>query len=147
MADAIALALLKEARARLAAAPVIDDVDRIRLNHRTALPRENAPAVYLRPADDVLGKEHGGCNVEHVVAFVISVFVRDDADEPYDAAFPILMAIVAALNPNGSPAWPYNATLRLRRIEFVDDIADADALRTDMHFEFGYISGLWTLDQ
>ncbi len=133
--------LLEEVLARLIALPVIAPVDSIRRDHRTTITRDAAPAVHLVDGTETPTPMTNDCYVKTELAFMISIFVRDDAG--YGAAKPIKIAVMAAVDPE--TAYPHSADLLRGRIISQQEIADADALRVDMEFSFKYQSPLWAL--
>src|SRR6266851_2256901 len=88
--------LMSAVLARLRTAAVIDDLSNIRRDHRTVVPREKAPAVHVVDGNEVpTPAKNCRCGVDF--NFIVSVFVRDDAG--YEAADPIAIACMAALDP------------------------------------------------
>jgi len=76
--------------------------------------------------------------------FTVSLFVRSDAGE--SAADPLRIEVMRRLNPETAP---YAAGVRVTPVEISADeeIADADAIRIDMHFDFAYPAGDWKLTE
>lgn len=141
----IAETLMREVLARLKAAPVIANVDNIRRDHRTVVPRDKAPAVHLIDGAETPQPGKNDCYVSEDLVFTVSIFVRDDSG--YAAADPLKIAVMAALNP--ATAYPATALgtpdLVRGRIVSEDEIADTDALRVDMEFTFKFRTSLWGL--
>ena len=143
--SSIAEDLIAEVLARLVAVPVIAETDRIRRDHLTPVTRDLAPSVNVVTGDDIPDAGKNACTVARTLYFAVEVDVR--ADATYAAADPIMVAIMAALDPDAE-SYPHSALLKPGRIRRPrPTIADLDALRVVMEFEFSYRSQLWTLDQ
>lgn len=146
----IAQVLMRQVLARLRAdPPVIEDVGRIRREHRTTLRREDTPAVYVADGDNLPDdppKNEDHCPIGRAQQFIVSIFVRDD--KASEIADPILLAIFARLDPlaTGMSAYSNNARLRPGPIRLESQIADGDALRIDVEFTFSYGAQQWALD-
>jgi hypothetical protein len=142
----IAETLMLEVLWRLKTQPVITNVDNIRRDHRTIIPRTMAPAVHLIDGAETPLSRRNYCFVDDDLIFTVAIFVRDDAG--YAAADPIKQAVMAALDPASAyPAGPTGRTpdLLRGRITSAQEIADADALRVDMEFTFKFQALLWGL--
>lgn len=121
-------------------------VTNVRRSHKTSVPRDNAPAVYLAEAasDDVDG-EVGNCDTRRKCSPVVRVFVRDD--DGYAAMDTIIAAVVARLSPDAADVDPYPAgvVVELGSIATDEEIADGDALRKDLTLDVRYTAPYWTL--
>lgn len=133
---------MQDVVARLRAAPaVITNTANIRRDHRTVISRDEAPTVHVIEGDATATATTRDCFRNWELEFTIAVFVRADAG--YAAAEPIMIRIMAALDP--SVAYPGSADLIPNSIRKEQEIADADALRVDMRFVFKYRTALWAL--
>lgn len=136
--------------ARLKAAPTnwglgVQDVRRA---HRTAVPKAGAPAVHLVGGRDEPAREHSKSLCRRRNAeFTVALFVRNDAGE--SAADPLRIEAMRRLNPEttGLAAYPSGALVRPAEIDPDEEIADGDAIRIDMRFEFSYPATDWKLSQ
>lgn len=142
----IANALLEQVVARLSAAPAIVDgegntVTRIRRDHLTVVPRDDAPAFHV--VDGLEEKKSGGTCARREQAFTVMVFVRSDSG--FSAADPLKMEIYRRLNPI-TQQWADGIELEPGNITPNAELADQDILRLDMEFVFRYTTGIWTLD-
>jgi endonuclease YncB( thermonuclease family) len=126
---------------RLKTAAVIAETDNIRRDHRTVVPREKAPAVHVIDGDETPQKTATSCYCKDELDFTVSIFVRDD--EGYQAADPIKLAVMAALDP--TVAYGNAIELRRGRIRSESEIADGDSLRVDMEFQFCFQTAEWAL--
>lgn len=143
--SSIAEQLMEQVFARLLAAPVIEATERIRRHHLTITIREQSPTVNLEMGDDrKVGMS--SCAEKHVLDFAVCILVR--SDETHAAADPVLLAVLAALNPNQGPGYSHSALLTLRMVRRPQpEIADLDALETRVELEFAYTCAPWALDQ
>lgn len=137
-AEAVMVAVL----ARLQASPAI--TDNVRRAHRISITRENAPAVHLIDGTDTPTPAKNNCRTQRTCGFTVSIFVRDD--EGASAADPYVLAVNDALDPDVGTAYPGGAIMRQGRITVDEEIADGDAVRVDMAFEFDYQTTGWALD-
>ena len=128
--------------ARLQASPAI--TDNVRRAHRISITRENAPAVHLIDGTDTPTPAKNNCRTQRTRGFTVSIFVRDDAGA--SAADPYVLAVNDALDPDVGTAYPGGAIMRQGRITVDEEIADGDAVRVDMAFEFDYQTTGWALD-
>jgi len=113
----------------------------IRRYHRTNVTRENAPAIHLieglaKPAED------RRCDWRWEMEGTIAVFVRDD--KGYTDADPFVAEVLKRINPEGTP-YPNKAMLDLLRIGLNTEIADKDATRVDIDFQFKFGTARWSL--
>lgn len=124
-----------------ASPPLVPNVGNIRRAHRTAVPKEKAPAIHLIDDDDT--RDKGDKCGNHEARFTISVFVRsDDGASPAD---PYKRSAVARVRstalPNGCKVNPPT------RVRIDTETADTDASRVDIDFTFTYATGdPWSLD-
>lgn len=140
---AIPLDLLLDVLDRMLAPPALVPIAKnVRMDHRTALTRDNAPAVHVIPGEMTLGTETE-CRQDWKLAVTLACFVREDAAE--EAAAPLVAEVIRRLDP-GSPRYPWEARFRLVRVRPASDIADGDALRTDVDCIFDFITAPWDLD-
>jgi hypothetical protein len=121
--------------------PLLDDITRIRRDHRTILTRDDCPAIHVIDGTEE-PKSTKAC-IERAQVFTVAVFVRDDAG--YAAADPLKLEVMRRLNPQ-TQAWQAGVDIVPGRIAPNTEIADLDALRLDMEFTFRYATGLWALD-
>jgi hypothetical protein len=137
-AEAVMVAVL----ARLQGSPSI--ADNVRRAHRIPVTREQAPAVHLIDGTDTPTPAKNNCLTQRTRGFTVSIFVRDDAGA--SAADSYVLAVNAALDPEDNAPYPSNAVMRQGRITVDEEIADGDAVRVDMAFEFDYVTSGWALD-
>ena len=137
-AEAVMLAIF----ARLQASPAI--VENPRRSHRIPVTREQAPTIHLIDGTDTPTPAKNNCRTQRTRGFTVSIFVRDDAGA--SAADPYVLAVNDALDPDVGTAYPGGAIMRQGRITVDEEIADGDAVRVDMAFEFDYQTTGWALD-
>lgn len=123
--------------------PLVPLAKNVRMDRRTILTRDNAPAVHVIPGESIPGTETE-CRQDWKMTVTLGCFVRDDAAE--EAAAPLVAEVLRRLDPRGSPTYPWNARLKIIRVRPESDIADGDALRTDIECQFDFISAPWDLD-
>jgi hypothetical protein len=123
--SSIAHDVLAAVAARLRADPTngVDSAS-IRVDHRTPVDRESAPAVHVIADEDVLQNPKCG---GRSFAFRVVVAVRDDAGTA--ALDAILVAVMERLDPAtvGLDAYPAGVRVKASRIRFDHEVADADA--------------------
>lgn len=122
---------------QLKASPSIGvDSDSIRRTKRRPVTREQSPAVHIRPtelATDSGAKGKGDCT-RRVLRAVVTLIVRDDDDDTFDA---LLAAIVARLAPGASgTTYPAGVQVALPRATVDEEMADEDVTRIDLEYEF-----------
>ncbi len=136
----IAETLMQAVLARLESSPAL--CDNVRRAHRVAVARDEAPAIYLIDGDDVIrGSPDSDCRRDRVKRFTVAVFVRDD--DGASAADTLVDAVNDRLDP--VTAYASGATLLQGAIKPDEEIADEDAIRVDMEFEFRYQAPGWSL--
>jgi hypothetical protein len=141
----------REMLARLQAAPLSDygndppHSDRIRRSHLTVVDRNQTPAIYLRAGDATRRGEETACPWKWEMYWRVSVYVRDDASDL--ASDPIVLEVVARLNPMVGVPYSNGVDLRLTKIEVVTEIADADAQCVDVVGVARYNTNEWALDE
>jgi hypothetical protein len=122
--------------------------NRIRRQHLTTVPRDDAPAVYVVEGEDVPlpAKNEDDCPIPRELRFAVRLFVRDDAGAAIADA--LRLAVYARLSPDaeGLPAYVGKARIRPGPIRRDAEIADGDALRIDCEFVFLYSARQWAHD-
>lgn len=123
--------------------PIVPLAANIRRAHRTAMPREKGDFIHLIDGDDEpdrkqkCGRRRG--------KFTASIFVRSDdgatAADKYRIAVADRLETLGSSLPDGVMIEPPG------RISPDTEIADGDATRVDMDFEFTYPThGEWSLE-
>ena len=133
--------IMVNALARLKATPpVIGTLGNIRRAHRTAVPRDKAPAVHLVDGVDRPTKGNKGCGGREG-SFTVSIFGRSDT------GVSAVDAIKVAIMNKMAAAWPAGVTCYPGQITHDVEIADEDAIRIDMDFELKYpTTSEWALE-
>lgn len=131
---------------RLSAPTPIVSKTRLRRTHRTTVTRENAPAAHLIDGTDKPIDPKDNCETEREAAFTVSLFVRND--DGYAEGDALARKVMERLDPMSDDYQPYphNARMNIGPITTETDIADGDALRIDMEFNFRYRVAGWSLD-
>ncbi len=136
--------LLMDVLERLQATPDLVPLARnVRIDRRTIVTRDNAPAVHIIPGELTPGKETD-CRQDWTMLVTVAAFVRDD--ETQAAVWPLVGEIVLRIAPLGSPSYPHKARFRIVRIRPEYDVADGDAQRTDVECQFDFSSAPWDLE-
>ncbi|MCC6380453.1 MAG: hypothetical protein IT519_16680 [Burkholderiales bacterium] len=115
--------------ARLRAAPLLvkSPSERVRIAHRTPVPRDECPAIRVVPIRNrrTSGKD---CDAR-ALAVRVQLFTRDDDGTAGESADDLLAAVLARLKPARGDAIPYPQGVALDVAEEVtldDEIADID---------------------
>jgi hypothetical protein len=123
--------------------PVIDNPDRIRRSHKTAVSSATAPAVYADDGDDDLRKGDD-CHCDRVARPAVRIFVNGDADDALADADVIKVGVLARLNPaDRTHPYPNGVAMTHVRSRFEDDVEDGDAVFLTLEFEAKYSSPMW----
>ena len=134
---------LSEALQRLLASPsLVPNPSRVRRDHRTALPKDDAEAVYVI---DGIDKPISGKRCEREATFRVAIIVRGDS--PYERLDELKVEIVRRLSPSTAS---YESAVALDPpgpISVDSQIADADATRIDIEMRFCYAAPEWTLGE
>lgn len=139
--------LMNEVLARLRAdPPLVPDVTQIRRSHRTAVPRENAPAIHVIQGRLRRLQPESDCPVYWRLDFIVRPMVRSDDD--FDTADPLMQAVLERLAPTTpETAYQHSARLNFGDIDPDQEVADADALGLDMAFSFAFETDDWSLER
>lgn len=135
--------------ARMTAAPnIVRDMKEVRRAHRTLIPKcaKDAYAVHVVDGYDQPQKDGKGnvCSGWREGGFTISLFARDDLGPT--VLDPLKVEVVRRLNPYTEPH-PVGITIDPLRITIQTQIADGDASRVDLNFEFCYpVQSEWSLE-
>lgn len=130
-------------RAVLARLEGIPSNGNLRRAHRTTIVRDKAPAIRLVDGVDTPQPAKNTCRTDRTKAFTVTLFGRDDAGVAM--LDDTIVAVNARLNPMQGTPYPGGAVLRQLRITPDEEIADGDAIRVDMDFEFDYETPGWAL--
>lgn len=133
--------------ARLEGSPALtlgSDPVAVRRSHRIPVAREDAPMVHLIDGADTPRPAKSNCHTERVKAFIVSVFIRDDAGA--GVADPLVTEINSRLDPDSKAFTAFRGDLKHGAITPDEEIADADAVRIDMAFTFEYSTTGWSLE-
>lgn len=148
----VALGVLSAAVARLRARPlIVSNVESIRLDHRTPVERDDAPAVHVIAIAD--RPEAGSKCYARTLDFRVVASVRDDAGS--EALDELLRAVLERLDPRTTEtasaialeAYPAGARLRMTRIRFDQVVADGDVHEAAIELEADYVAtDEWNLE-
>lgn len=140
--QSLAYDVIEAVVARLRASPALiagDQQDRIRHTHRTALPREQCPAIRVYESLNEPATR-GGCSPRRIT-FTVAIVVRDDyAHAPADE---LAIAVLQRLSPSapGMPVYPHEARIEAVRIRYEDENADADVRTIEIGCTAQYDAG------
>lgn len=138
------LALLARLQASVSTYPVTILADRIRATHRTEVPREHAPAIYVMPARWVpRGENKSTCARKWETQVTVSIHTRGDDTSEADAD--LLMVEVVKRIEDGTAYSPLGR-FAIESIESATDIADDDATRVDINCRFEFETAGFALD-
>lgn len=132
--------VMQEVYDRLTASPaLISGGYGVRRSHRTAISRDEAPGAHVVDGNDEPARGSKNCGGRQG-DFVVSIFVRDDDISAIDEYKREVYSRLSA-------AWPSGISVRPGRIAVESEVADADAVRADLHFDVSYdTADLWSLD-
>lgn len=140
----IAETFWQELTARIVAAPSFGiDLESIRRKHRTPVTRARCPAVQVIEGAARL-TEVKRCDWRFEMNGTIRVFVRDD--DGLEAADPFVVEIVKRINPEIPTAYSNGVLLEITALEPEVEIADEDAVATNIELRARFGCGRWALD-
>lgn len=117
----------------------------VRRSHRTAVPRDQCPAIHIADGSDDVRATRGDCRTEREAMADVSIIVRDD--DGYGTADDLAETVMARLRPDAEPSMPYPDGVRIDpvSIDVDDEVADLDILRLVLRFRIRYTAGYWSL--
>lgn len=142
----IAETFWEEILARIAAAPTFGvEAASIRRRHRTAVTRQDAPAIHVIEGKAVRKGGDRSCNWEWEMDGAVAVFVRDDLG--LEAADPFVAEVVARINPEIGTPYSNGVRLEIVAIEPETEIADEDATRIDIVLAIKFGTKRWAIEE
>lgn len=113
---------------------------RIRRSHLTVVPRDEAPAIYVRFAEAKVESDKN-CNWSWALEWTVSIYLRSDSDEEAD---PLVIEVLNRVNP--ATLYSNKVTVQIKSIESDPEIADSDAQRVDVKGVAKYVTPAWSLE-
>lgn len=133
---------------RLTALPTFGaDIAMVRRTHRTDVPREKSPAVYLFEGESKrVGGDRSACTWDWETRGRIEVINRSDVGTLM--AEPMVLEVLARISPERSdiPVYSNNVRLELERVDAEAAVADVDAAKVSIEFVAKYKTARWSLN-
>lgn len=135
----------KEIYDRVAALPTFGaDIAMVRRTHRTDVPLEKSPAVYLFEEETKrVGGDRNMCNWDWEARGRFEIINRDDVGTA--AAEPMVLEVLTRINPDVLP-YANSVRLEIEKITSEAAVADVDAAKVSVEFVAKYKTARWSLN-